>query len=81
MHNYLEWLKPFAAQYPTTYRIDLRIYLKRERKAHTGMWSLDLLNATNAQNVSYRYFDNRKQEFVTKYQLGLIPNLSYRIEF
>ena len=79
LNNYTELGKPFAAQYPTTYRIDLRIYLKRERKAHTGMWSLDLLNATNAQNVSYRYFDNRKQEFITKYQLGLISNLSYLI--
>ncbi len=72
---------PYSSQYPTFYRLDLRVYLKRERKAHTGMWSLDLLNATNAQNVSYQYFDVRKREVVTKYQLGLIPNVSYRIEF
>ena len=72
---------PYSSQYPTFYRLDLRVYLKRERNAHTGMWSLDLLNATNAQNVSYQYFDVRKREVVTKYQLGLIPNVSYRIEF
>ena len=71
----------YSAQYNSTYRLDLRVYLKRERKSHTGMWSLDLLNATNAQNESYKYFDTRKGEVVTKYQLGLIPNLSYRIEF
>ncbi|MBP6313828.1 MAG: TonB-dependent receptor, partial [Flavobacteriales bacterium] len=76
-----ELAEPYARQYPTFYRLDLRVYLKRERKAHTGMWSLDLLNATNAQNVSFQYYDQRKQEVVTKYQLGLIPNLSYRIEF
>ncbi len=74
-------LEPFTAQYDPTYRLDLRVYLKRERNGHTGMWSLDLLNATNAQNVAYKYFDGRKFEVVTKYQLGLIPNLSYRIEF
>ncbi|MBL7953209.1 MAG: TonB-dependent receptor [Flavobacteriales bacterium] len=73
--------EPYSAQYPGTYRLDLRIYLKREREGRTGMWALDLLNATNAQNVAYRYFDYRKGEEVTKYQLGLIPNLSYRIEF
>lgn len=72
---------PYSEQYPGTYRVDLRIYLKRERSGRTGMWSLDLLNATNAQNVAFRYFDNRKGEEVTKYQLGLIPNLGYRIEF
>jgi len=76
-----EIVQPYSAQYNTFYRVDLRIYLKRERKGHTGMWSLDLLNATNAKNEAYRYFDNRKGEVVTKYQLGLIPNLSYRIEF
>ncbi|MGV3638117.1 MAG: hypothetical protein ACO1NQ_10805 [Flavobacteriales bacterium] len=67
--------------YPGTYRVDLRVYIKRERKGRTGSWSLDLLNASNARNVAYRYFDQRKGEEVTVYQLGLIPNLSYRIEF
>lgn len=76
-----EVVQPYSAQYNSTYRVDLRFYLKRERKGHTGMWSLDLLNLTNAKNESYRYFDDRKGEMVTKYQLGLIPNLSYRIEF
>ena len=74
-------VEPYSAQYDPTYRLDLRIYLKRERQGRTGMWSLDLLNATNAQNVAYRYNDRRKGEEVTVYQLGLIPNLSYRIEF
>ena len=45
------------------------------------MWSLDIQNATNAQNGFYDYFDTRKGEVVTEYQLGIIPNLSYRIEF
>lgn len=79
--NATEFQDPYTAQYNSTYRLDIRIYLKRERNHHTGMWSLDLLNATNAQNVAYKYYDNRKGEVVTKYQLGLIPNLSYRIEF
>jgi hypothetical protein len=76
-----ENLDPWEGQYAAYYRIDLRVYLKREREGRTGMWALDLQNATNAQNEAYRYFDQRKYEMVTKYQLGLIPNLSYRIEF
>ena len=73
--------EPFAEQLGTVYRIDLRVYLKREHRNRTGMWALDLLNATNAQNEAYRYYDTRQRAVVTKYQLGLIPNLSYRIEF
>ena len=73
--------RPMAETMPIFYRIDVRVYRKMERKDHTGMWSLDLQNLTNATNEAYRYYDDRSQKVVTKYQLGLIPNLSYRIEF
>jgi hypothetical protein len=72
---------PYSAQYDQFYRLDLRVYLKKDKEKKTGMWSLDLQNATNARNGFYDYYDTRKQEVVTKYQLGIIPNLSYRIEF
>lgn len=71
----------YADQLGSIFRLDVRVYLKREHRNRTGMWALDLLNATNAQNEAFKYFDVRKDEVVTKYQLGLIPNLSYRIEF
>ena len=73
--------KAYTEQLGSVFSMDLRVYLKREHRNRTGMWALDLLNATNAQNEAFRYFDLRKDEVVTKYQLGLIPNLSYRIEF
>jgi hypothetical protein len=68
-------------QLPGFLRIDLRAYLKHDRKGRTGMWSLDLQNVANTRNAAFRYYDLRKGEVVTKYQLGIIPNLSYRIEF
>ncbi|MEO8067874.1 MAG: TonB-dependent receptor [Flavobacteriales bacterium] len=71
----------YTDQLGSIFRMDVRVYLKREHRNRTGMWALDLLNATNAQNEAFKYFDVRKDEVVTKYQLGLIPNLSYRIEF
>ena len=73
--------EPYSAQFDPFFRVDLRVYLKTDRKGRTGMWALDLQNATNAQNAAYVYYDQRMQEVVTKYQLGIIPNLSYRIEF
>lgn len=71
----------WSGQFAPFNRLDLRVYLKRERKGRTGMWALDLQNALNTRNAAYQYYDSRKREVVTKYQLGLIPNLSYRIEF
>jgi hypothetical protein len=73
--------EPWSAQLNDFFRMDVRVYLKRDRKGRTGMWALDLQNLTDRQNESYVYYDQRKGEIVTKYQLGLIPNLSYRIEF
>lgn len=73
--------EPYSAKLNDVYRIDLRVYLKRDRQGRTGLWALDLQNATNARNEAYRAFDYRQGGFVTRYQLGLIPNLSYRIEF
>lgn len=78
---FLNYGAPWSAQLNDFFRMDLRVYLKRDRKGRTGMWALDLQNVTNAQNEAYVYYDQRKGEVVTKYQLGLIPNLSYRIEF
>lgn len=71
----------YSGRYSGVFRLDVRVYLKRERTGRTGMWALDLLNATDARNEAFQYFDTRKGELVTRYQLGLIPNLSYRIEF
>lgn len=73
--------RAYEDQLAPVYRVDVRVYLKREHRNRTGMWALDLLNATNAQNEAFKYFDVRKDEVLTKYQLGLIPNISYRIEF
>jgi len=47
----------------------------------TGLWALDLQNVTNTRNEAFRYFDARQGKVVTQLQLGLIPNISYRIEF
>lgn len=69
-----EQLAPF-------FRVDLRLYRKMDREGRTGMWSIDLQNATNTRNEAFRYYDSRMGEVVTKHQLGIIPNLSYRIEF
>lgn len=62
-------------------RLDLRVYLQwQKRKASSSLY-LDIQNATNAQNTAFSYFDTQQKGVVIKRQLGLIPILSYRIEF
>lgn len=63
------------------FRPDLRIYWKKSKARYSRTLALDLQNVSGTKNEAYRYFDKRKNDIVTQYQLGLIPVLSYRWEF
>jgi hypothetical protein len=63
------------------FRSDLNVYMKRNRKKWSSTVQLDIQNLTNKQNEQYYYFDNFTQKVTPQYQLGLLPNLSYRISF
>lgn len=71
----------FTNQLPDYFKIDLRISLRRNTERFTSVWSLDIQNTLNQQNIAFQYYDLVQQQVVTKYQLGLIPILTYRIEF
>lgn len=71
----------FSIRTDTYYKVDLRFYYKRNRKKYSSMVGLDLLNVTNAQAIAYYIWDPLTQQRDVVDQLGLIPNLSYRIEF
>ncbi|MBK8502696.1 MAG: hypothetical protein IPL46_11010 [Saprospiraceae bacterium] len=71
----------FTKQLPDFFKVDFRIYYKRVKSKYTSILGLDILNATNQRNIAYHYFDLKQNEITAKYHLGLIPNLSYRIEF
>ncbi len=71
----------FSFRQEAYFKIDLRLYLKNYKAGFNSTLALDVQNVTNRRNVAYTYFDVQKQQIVKKRQLGLIPILSYRIEF
>lgn len=71
----------FSIQQKAYFRTDLRFYYKRNKAKYSTTLALDIQNASNAQNVAYSYYDVQKQAIVVKNQLGIIPLLSWRIEF
>ncbi|MBK8492882.1 MAG: TonB-dependent receptor [Saprospirales bacterium] len=62
-------------------RLDLRFYLKWNRAGRNSTLSLDIQNVLNRKNVGFDYYDFVKNEVVTKRQLGLLPIVSWRVEF
>jgi hypothetical protein len=63
------------------FRMDLRVYWKRNKPNFTRTWSLDIQNLANTQNEAYSYYDFRAAKIVQQFQLGLIPVLNYKVEF
>lgn len=63
------------------YRIDLRIQWTRYHDNRTASVSLDLQNLSNNENDSYIYYDTFTGQREPAMQLGLIPILTYRMEF
>ena len=71
----------FSIKQKGYFRTDLRLYRKWDRSKFNSTLALDIQNLTNAQNLAFSYYDAQQNQIVKKYQLGLIPILTYRIEF
>lgn len=79
----------YSQQQPNIFKLDVRWYwektvfdetnISKIKRKHTV--ALDIQNATNQQNVAFNYFDPLQGQVITKYQLGLIPLLSWRLDF
>lgn len=71
----------FSERQADFYKLDLRVYWKRNKAKYSNTLAIDIQNVTNRQNVAFNYYDTLLQQVITKYQLGIIPIISYRIEF
>ncbi|MEM9887155.1 MAG: TonB-dependent receptor [Bacteroidota bacterium] len=71
----------FSINQPNFFKTDLRVYLKRNKAKYNTTLALDIQNASNQQNIAYQYYDQVQGEVLTQNQLGLIPILTWRIEW
>jgi len=72
----------YSKQYPDYFRIDLRVYWRKNLgNRRNSTFALDIQNLTGKQNLAYHFFDPYTQQIENKYQLGTIPNFSWRVEF
>lgn len=63
-------------------RLDLRVYWRRNIGGRrNSTFAMDFQNVAIRKNVAYQYYDPYTGRVETKEQLGLIPNLSWRLEF
>lgn len=73
--------KPFGFQFDDYFRLDVRLAWTKNKPNYTRMIYLDIQNLTNRKNTAFYAFDEVQQAVVRREQLGLIPILTYRVEF
>lgn len=63
-------------------RLDLRVYWRRNIGGRrNSIFAMDFQNVAIRKNTAYQYYDPYTGQVETKEQLGLVPNLSWRLEF
>ncbi|MBL7858232.1 MAG: TonB-dependent receptor [Cyclobacteriaceae bacterium] len=71
----------FSNQLKDYMRIDLKVSFRKNKPGYTRTFAIDIQNLLGQKNEAYHQFDNIQQKVITKYQLGLIPVIVYRIDF
>ncbi|MEQ1746153.1 MAG: TonB-dependent receptor [Saprospiraceae bacterium] len=72
----------YSEQQPGFVRLDLRVYWRRNvGKRRNSLFAMDFQNVTLQKNTAYQYYDPYTGRAEEKEQLGLVPNLSWRLEW
>ena len=73
--------KGFDVRLPDYFRTDLRLAWRRNKQGRTRTLSIDIQNLLNSRNIAGYYFDTFLNKTTTRYQLGIIPVLTWRLDF
>lgn len=71
----------YAYQRANFVRFDVKFQYRKNKKRTTRIWELDIQNVSNQANTIWQYWNDTDQKVENITQLGLLPILSYRIEF
>ena len=63
------------------FRLDTRFAYRKDHKNLSYTIALDIQNVTNSKNIRYMDWDRQTQNVKPKYQAGLLPVLSFQVDF
>ena len=78
IRNYSE---AYEAKYKDYFRMDIKATFTFNGKRASHSLALDFQNVFNTKNVFSQNYNPETQQVETKYQLGFLPLLYYRVEF
>lgn len=71
----------YSQQLPDYLRLDARFSWRKNKPGRTRTLSLDIQNLTSRENLAGYYFDTFLQQVQPRKQLGIIPVLTWRVDF
>lgn len=72
---------PYSLRMKNFLRTDIKLAFKRNYKRMTTSWVFDIQNVGNVQNVNGQYYNPKSKSIANYTQVGLLPIISYKIEF
>ena len=73
--------QPFAAKYKDIFFANVNLSLKTNRPKTSHVFKIEIQNVSNNQATVSQYYNPDTKTIINNKQLGLIPNILYRIEF
>lgn len=70
-----------ATRLPDYFRVDFGVNYRRNKKKYSWVLGLDIQNVINRLNVAYAQYDKDSHTIVYKKNLGIIPVVSYKVQF
>jgi len=71
----------YSVRLPAVFYLDLTVTYRTNHKKFSGIWALQIRNLLNQKPVIGYSYDNFNRIIQTEKSLGIIPLLSYKIEF
>lgn len=73
--------KAFTEKLPDYFRIDFGTSFRRNKKKYSWTLSFDAQNIINRENVARRTYNPETQQIETARNLGIVPVVSFKVEF
>lgn len=71
----------YGEKMPDYFRLDVQLTYRINRPKTTHYIKIDVQNASNRKNWSYEDYNEETQEIERGYMLGILPVMSYKIQF
>lgn len=81
MQEVLDETRAYQERLPDFYYLDLTLTYRTNHKKFSGIWAIQVKNILNQQPATGYVYNDYKQSVEPVHGMGILPFISYKIEF